>query len=212
MKKLIHIVCIAVLCTSCNLGTLNYPASRDLYILNDVAGRMAYDGLSIPVQIIHSLQESEDDIFSPGFSKTVSFRYQTMKMSLNPDTDCSWTFETLSAEDNIVVSMTIQLMPLEDPKFRTWMAWGECDYFEGGGYKAVLEFRNPVGYSWIEKFDEEGSNYTKSLSVTGEGLFTTGDDSDIILDKGIFQMKDSEISSTKYGYCINGTVKLENNN
>ena len=85
MKKILLTLAAAIVMTSCNLGSLNYAQSPSDYILEDLAGTMAYDGLSIPVQILNAIDWSRTDIFDPAFSG--SWTSETFKIVMMMATD-----------------------------------------------------------------------------------------------------------------------------
>lgn len=194
---------MAVCCTACNLGSLNYPSVQDNYVLVDLSGRMAYDCLSLPVQIMNSLKDEE--FLNPDLIKNVDINDQQITVSRVPGVPDTWEFKTVSSYDNMVIHSFLTLLPSPDMQFWIWEATGECDYVEESGYQAVLVFETPVEYSWQETFIKERSRFEKYLVATGTGIFTTGDSKDKILDNFLFSMQGKEVVP-EYNWRIEGEL------
>lgn len=203
MKKIILAIFAAVCCTACNLGSLNYPSEQDNRILVDLSERMAYDCLSLPIQIMNSLKDEE--FLSPDLNKIVSANDQQIAVSRVPGVPSTWEFKTVSSYDDMVIHSFLTLLPSQDLQFWTWEATGECDYVEDSGYQAVLIFKTPVEYTWQETFINERSRFEKYLVATGTGIFTTGDSKDKILDNFLFSMQNKEVVP-EYSWRIEGEL------
>ena len=203
MKKIILAIFAAVCCTACNLGSLNYPSEQDNRILVDLSERMAYDCLSLPIQIMNSLKDEE--FLSPDLNKIVSANDQQIAVSRVPGVPSTWEFKTVSSYDDMVIHSFLTLLPSQDLQFWAWEATGECDYVEDSGYQAVLVFETPVEYTWQETFIKERSRFEKYLVATGTGIFTTGDSKDKILDNFLFSMQGKEVIP-EYSWRIEGEL------
>lgn len=203
MKKNILAIFAAVCCTACNLGSLNYPSEQDNRILVELSERMAYDCLSLPIQIMNSLKDEE--FLSPDLNKIVSANDQQIAVSRVTGVPSTWEFKTVSSYDDMVIHSFLTLLTSPDLQFWIWEATGECDYFEDSGYQAVLVFETPVEYTWQETFIKERSRFEKYLVATGTGIFTTGDSKDKILDNFLFSMQGKEVIP-EYSWRIEGEL------
>lgn len=210
MKKILLILVAAIVMTSCNLGSLNYAQSPSDYILEDLAGTMAYDGLSIPVQILNAIDWSRTDIFDPAFRGSFTCGYQTMDVVRVPGDDILWMFSTVKSEDRVNVEcLYLRMLPDDGSGFNLWEANGSIHYSEDGtGYEAMLTL-GPVEYSWKESVDTSWSRYEKYLVVNGSGQFTTRHHSqENPLSHGTYILSDNEVTPYN-GYRLEGKLELK---
>lgn len=211
MKKIFLTLAATAVLSACNLGSLNYSQSQGTYVLEELAGRMAYDGLSIPIQILNSIDWTKTDIFDPSFSGTYSLKSQEMKVERVPMVDSLWFFSTVRSDDRIKIdSLYLTMLPDDGSGFNLWEAKGDIYYSEGdsANYEALLSITYPVLYTWKENIRTVGSRYEKYLVVNGSCLFSTRRSKAGLLDNGIYTFIDSEVTPVN-GYRLEGKLEVK---
>lgn len=212
MKKILLTLAATAVLSACNLGSLNYSQSQGTYVLEELAGRMAYDGLSIPIQILNSIDWTKTDIFDPSFSGTYILRAQEMKVERVPMVDSLWLFSTSKSSDRVNVEcLYLRMLPDDGSGFNLWEAKGDIYYVEEGGseYEAMLTFNAPVQYSWKEDVRTPGSRHEKYLVANGFADFATiRDKTGPPLDDGVFTLIDNEVTPYN-GYRLEGKLDLK---
>ena len=211
MKKILLTLAATAVLSACNLGSLNYSQSQGTYVLEELAGRMAYDGLSIPVQILNSIDWTKTDIFDPSFSGTYALKSQEIKVERVPVLDNTWIFTTTKSNDGIKLnSIYLSMLPDDGSGFYLWEAHGDIYYSEGdsANYEALLSITYPVLYTWKEDIRTAGSRYEKYLVVNGSCSFVTQRSGGVILDKGAYSLTDNEVTPYN-GYRLEGKLTLQ---
>lgn len=211
MKKILLAFAATAVLSACNLGSLNYSQSQGTYVLEELAGRMAYDGLSIPIQILNSIDWTETDIFDPSFSGTYALKSQEMKVERVPMVDSLWFFSTVRSDDRIKIDgLYLRMLPDDGTGFNLWEAKGDIYYSEGdsANYEALLSITYPVLYTWKENIRTAGSRYEKYLVLNGLCSFATKRSGTGILDDGIYALTDNEVTPSN-GYRLEGKLEVK---
>lgn len=211
MKKILLILAATTALSACNLGSLNYSQSQGTYVLEELAGRMAYDGLSLPVQILNSIDWTKTDIFDPSFSGTYALKSQEIKVERVPVLDNTWIFTTIKSNDGIRLnSIYLSMLPDDDTGFSRWEAHGNIYYSEGdsANYEASLNITYPVQYTWKENIQTVGIRYEKYLVLNGLCSFATKRSGTGILDDGIYALTDTEVTPSN-DYRLEGKLELQ---
>lgn len=208
MKKILLTLIATVILASCNLGSLNYPQGQNNYLLEDQAGIMAYDGLSIPLQILNSIDWIQTDIFDPLFEGNYSLKTQKIHVERVPQVDSLWYFSSVESTDGIFISVYLKMLPSENPLLNEWEANGDFYYTENGSnYEALLSINAPIRYTWKDNVRTPGSYYEKYLVLNGSGTFTTRKSKTEVLNNGIYSLTDKGATPNN-GYRMEGTLTL----